>query len=96
MRVIRLTSFSLAHAGPEAERQVLERQVTQFNESQSDSTIEITFLPEGSYNAQVQATAISGDLPDVLEFDGPFVYNYVWQKNLIPIDDLLSPNVRED
>ena len=85
-----------AHAGPEGERQVIEQQVAQFNQSQTDITIDITFLPAGTYNSQVQAAAISGDLPDVLEFDGPFVYNYVWQQNLIPIDDLLSPVVRED
>ncbi|MEM9215579.1 MAG: sugar ABC transporter substrate-binding protein [Cyanobacteria bacterium P01_F01_bin.150] len=85
-----------AHAGPEGERQVIEQQIAQFNKSQTDTTLEITFLPAGTYNAQVQAAAISGDLPDVLEFDGPFVYNYVWQQNLIPIDDLLSPVVLED
>ena len=85
-----------AHAGPEGERQVIEQQIAQFNEGQADTTLDITFLPAGTYNAQVQAAAISGDLPDVLEFDGPFVYNYVWQQNLIPIDDLLSSDVRND
>ncbi|MDJ0799499.1 MAG: sugar ABC transporter substrate-binding protein [Calothrix sp. MO_167.B12] len=85
-----------AHSGPEAERQTIERQVQLFNASQDEITIELKFLPEGSYNAQIQAAAISGDLPDVLEFDGPFVYNYVWQRNLIPIDDLITPTVRKD
>ncbi len=85
-----------AHSGPEAERQTIEQQVESFNASQKEITVEVKFLPEGSYNAQIQAAAISGDLPDVLEFDGPFVYNYVWQKNLIPIDELLTPEVRQD
>ncbi|HEY9887260.1 MAG TPA: extracellular solute-binding protein [Candidatus Obscuribacterales bacterium] len=85
-----------AHAGTEAERQVLEQQVLRFNQSQPDHAIALTFLPEGSYNAQVQAAAISGDLPDVLEFDGPFVYNYVWQRNLIALDDLMPPARRQD
>ncbi|NET48464.1 MAG: sugar ABC transporter substrate-binding protein [Merismopedia sp. SIO2A8] len=85
-----------AHSGPEAERQIITQQVARFNGSQSGTTVDITFLPEGSYNAQIQAAAISGDLPDVLEFDGPFVYNYVWQQNLIPLDDLISPGVRDD
>ena len=85
-----------AHSGPEAERQTLEQQVESFNASQKEVTVEIKFLPEGSYNAQIQAAAISGELPDVLEFDGPFVYNYVWQNNLIPLDPLLTPEVRQE
>ncbi|NEQ66434.1 MAG: extracellular solute-binding protein [Symploca sp. SIO2D2] len=85
-----------AHSGPQAERQTIEQQVQSFNASQQDVTVELKFLPEGSYNSQVQAAAVSGDLPDVLEFDGPFVYNYVWQGNLIPLDGMLTPELRQD
>ncbi|NEP60483.1 MAG: sugar ABC transporter substrate-binding protein [Symploca sp. SIO2G7] len=85
-----------AHSGPQAERQTIERQVKSFNASQQDITVELKFLPEGSYNSQVQAAAVSGDLPDVLEFDGPFVYNYVWQGNLIPLDGFLTAELRQD
>lgn len=84
------------HSGQQAERQVIERQVKRFNASQKQIAVEITWIPEGAYNAQVQAAALSKDLPDVLEFDGPFVYNYVWQRNLIPIDNLISPETRAD
>ena len=52
--------------------------------------VRVNFIPEQSYNAQVQAAAIAGELPDLLEFDGPFLYNYVWQGHLRPLDDLLS------
>ncbi len=85
-----------AHAGQDAERNTLQEQVNRFNKAHDDITVQLTFLPEGSYNAQVQAAAISGDLPDLLEFDGPFIYNYVWQQNLRPIDDLISSQVRMD
>lgn len=85
-----------AHAGQDSERITLEEQVNRFNAVHDDVTVRLTFLPEGSYNAQVQAAAISQDLPDVLEFDGPFIYNYVWQQNLRPIDDLISAEVRQD
>jgi multiple sugar transport system substrate-binding protein len=84
------------HAGQPSERQTIEQQVRRFNATHQDIAVKLTMLPEGSYNAQVQAAAISGGLPDLLEFDGPFVYNYVWQKNLIPLDDLISPKVRQD
>ena len=84
------------HSGQPAERQTIEQQVSRFNATNPDITVKLTMLPEGSYNSQVQAAAISSGLPDLLEFDGPFVYNYVWQKNLIPLDDLLSPQTRQD
>jgi len=85
-----------AHAGQAAERQTIQAQVERFNAAQKQVTVQLTFIPEGSYNAQVQAASLSRDLPDVLEFDGPFVYNYVWQRNLIPIDTLISEKVRQD
>jgi multiple sugar transport system substrate-binding protein len=84
------------HAGQDAERSTIEQQVKRFNATQKDTKIKLTFIPEGSYNAQVQAAALSKDLPDILEFDGPFVYNYVWQQNLISLDNLLSKAVRQD
>jgi multiple sugar transport system substrate-binding protein len=84
------------HAGQDAERKMIEQQVQRFNAAQKDTKIKLTFIPEGSYNSQVQAAALSKDLPDILEFDGPFVYNYVWQQNLIPLDNLLSKTNRQD
>ncbi|MCO5799719.1 MAG: sugar ABC transporter substrate-binding protein [Dolichospermum sp. OL03] len=84
------------HAGQEAERKTITAQVERYNQSDNDIKLKLTFIPQGSYNSQVQAAALSGDLPDILEFDGPFVYNYVWQKNLIPIDDIISPEVKND
>ena len=53
-------------------------------------------IPEGTYNGQVQAAAVAGDLPDVLELDGPFVYNYVWEGYLRPIGDLIGLQTKED
>ncbi|MEG3440245.1 sugar ABC transporter substrate-binding protein [Pannus brasiliensis CCIBt3594] len=84
------------HSGQSAEREVIEKQVERFNARNRDIAVQLTLLPEGSYNAQVQAAAIAGELPDLLEFDGPFVYSYVWQKNLIPLDKLLPARVRKD
>ncbi len=85
-----------AHSGREGERKTIQKQVQQFNDNHDKSDIELTILPEGSYNAQVQSAALAGDLPDILEFDGPFVYNYVWQGHLITIDDYLSRQTREN
>jgi multiple sugar transport system substrate-binding protein len=81
------------HSGREGERKAIEQMVEDFNQKHHNININFTFLPEGSYNSQVQAAALAGDLPDVLEFDGPFVYNYVWQGQLIALDDLILAKV---
>ncbi len=85
-----------AHAGQAAERATLQQQVDRFNRQQPGAQVRLTFIPERSYNAQVQAAAIAGDLPDVLEFDGPFLYNYVWQGHLIPLETLLATDLQAD
>lgn len=84
------------HSGQGGERETLEQQVAAFNESQEDVQVELTLLPEGNYNDQVQAAAASGDLPDVLDFDGPFLYNYAWAGSLQPIDSCVSEELRSN
>ncbi len=85
-----------AHAGQAAEREVLERQAARFSDAQPDIDVRLTFIPERSYNAQVQAAAVAGELPDVLEFDGPFLFNYVWQGRLQSLDGLLAAETQQD
>lgn len=85
-----------AHAGQEAERRVLQSQVERFNQQSTKIKINLTFIPERDYNAQVQAAALAGDLPDILEFDGPYLYNYIWQDQLRPLEDLLPKGVIDD
>ncbi|MFQ5487756.1 MAG: extracellular solute-binding protein, partial [Gammaproteobacteria bacterium] len=58
--------------------------------------VKLVILPEGSYNEQVQAAALAGTLPDVLEFDGPFLYNYVWQGKLVRLDKLITDGTLND
>jgi multiple sugar transport system substrate-binding protein len=85
-----------AHAGQEAERQALQAQVARFNQQSEDTQVKLTLIPERDYNAQIQAAALAGDLPDVLEFDGPYLYNYIWQQHLVPLDDLLPRALFDD
>ncbi len=82
-----------AHSGQAAERDTLQRQVANFQHSHPELNIRLNFIPERSYNAQIQAAALAGDLPDILEFDGPYLYNYVWQGHLQPLDRLLDTSV---
>lgn len=84
------------HSGQAAERATFEKQVARFNRSQDRIVVEPTMLPEGTYNTQVQAAALSDDLPDLLEFDGPYLYNYIWQGRLRRLDDLVPDSIRSD
>ncbi|MGD2052669.1 MAG: sugar ABC transporter substrate-binding protein [Gammaproteobacteria bacterium] len=91
-----VTIQAWAHAGQAAERQVLTHQVEQFNQQTDNIEIKLTFIPERDYNAQVQAAALAGDLPDILEFDGPYLYNYIWQQHLLPLESLLPATLIDD
>jgi multiple sugar transport system substrate-binding protein len=84
------------HSGKGEERDVLDAQVTAFNEMQDEVFVNAILLPEGSYNDQVNAGALAGDLPCLLDFDGPFLYNYAWAGYLRPLDDLVSDEVKDD
>ncbi len=92
----RITIQAWFHSGQETERATISDQVARFNGDQEEILIELTFIPERDYNTQVQAAALANDLPDILEFDGPYLYNYVWQNHLLPLEHLLPAIVREN
>lgn len=81
------------HSGQGAERETLQRQVKEFNASQKDVTVKLKLLPEGSYNDQVQAASAADELPDLLDFDGPLLYNYVYKGKLAPLEDFVPPEL---
>lgn len=84
------------HSGKGVERDAMSKIVANFNSEQSAVKVELTQLPEGSYNEQVSAAALSGDLPDLLDFDGPNVYNYAWAGHIIPLDKYISVDMKND
>jgi multiple sugar transport system substrate-binding protein len=84
------------HSGKGEERDVLNAQVEDFNAMQDEVQINAVKLPEGSYNDQVNSAALAGDLPCLLDFDGPFLYNYAWSGYLRPIDDYVPDDLRND
>ncbi len=108
LTVLLLTSFTLTalaepvtievwfHSGKGEEREVLDAQVEDFNAMQNEVIVKAVRLPEGSFNEQVSAAALAGDLPDLLDFDGPFLYNYAWAGHLIPLDYYVSDYLRDD
>ncbi|MBS2039672.1 extracellular solute-binding protein [bacterium] len=85
-----------AHEGRAEERQVLTRQLDRFLEERPGRPCALVFLPEGSYNGQVQAAALASKLPDMLEFDGPLLYRYAWQGCLRPLDGFVNDRTRQN
>ena len=67
-----------------------------FNKSQSSVTVNLVGQAEADYNSTVKAAAASGGLPDLLDFDGPALYNYAWSGDIIPLDSCISPKLRAD
>ena len=84
------------HSGKGEERDVLDAQVTDFNTMQDEIFIDAVQLPEGSYNDQVNAAALADDLPCLLDFDGPYLYNYAWSGYLATMDEYVSDDLRAD
>lgn len=81
------TSLSMWYhnAGGENERAVVEQIVNDFNASQSDWVVELQSFPTGSYNDAVVAGALAGDLPDILDVDGPNMPNWAWAGYMQPL-----------
>ncbi|MCX5556793.1 sugar ABC transporter substrate-binding protein [Streptomyces sp. NBC_00038] len=85
------------HAGPSGEFETLRSQVKDFNAGQKAVRVELIALPEERpYTDLVESAAASGELPDLLDFDGPNLYNYAWSGKLKPIDSCVPDSVKKD
>ena len=79
-----------------AEAETLREQVSAFNAAEQQVQVKLITLPVGDYAQQVQAAAAHGALPDLLDFDGPNLYNYAWSGKLKPLDSCVSHSLRDD
>ena len=89
------------HGGTQEENDETRAQVDRFNAMQDE--IQVNFVElAGSlvagtgYNDAVNAAAVAGDLPCILDLDGPNLYNYAWAGFLAPMDDYMSDELRAD
>ena len=60
--------------------------VNDFNASQSDYVVEVQDFPQLSYNESIVAAALAGDLPDIIDVDGPVMPNWAWSGYMAPLD----------
>ncbi|NOK62608.1 MAG: sugar ABC transporter substrate-binding protein [Chloroflexi bacterium AL-W] len=85
------------HSGQGGEREALNTSIENFTSENPNITIDLVELPDGSYNDQVNAAALANDLPCLLDFDGPNLYNYAWSGYLIPLDEYVdAAGIRDD
>jgi multiple sugar transport system substrate-binding protein len=73
-------------AGNPEERAVILQVIDDFNASQSDYVVEIEDFPQATYNESIVAAALAGNLPDIIDMDGPVMPNWAWSGYLQPLD----------
>ena len=73
-------------AGNPEERAVLLNVIEDFNASQSDWSVVIEEFPQESYNSSIVAAALSGDLPDIIDVDGPVMPGWAWSGYMVPLN----------
>ncbi|MDE0112832.1 MAG: extracellular solute-binding protein [Albidovulum sp.] len=76
-------------AGNQLESELLGNIIADFNSSQSDWVVELESFPQASYNESITAAALAGNLPDIIDVDGPILPNWAWAGYMSPltIDD---------
>ncbi len=73
-------------AGNEVESAIVRQIISDFNASQTDYVIALEDFPQDSYNESVVAGALAGDLPDIIDMDGPVMPNWAWAGYLSPLE----------
>ncbi|MDJ0639689.1 MAG: extracellular solute-binding protein [Paracoccaceae bacterium] len=82
------TELSLWYHGAgsaNAEEALVNQLVEEFNASQSDWKVLIETFPQLAYNDAVGAAALAGELPDILDVDGPVMPNWAWANYMQPL-----------
>ncbi|MCL1692414.1 MAG: extracellular solute-binding protein [Actinomycetia bacterium] len=82
------------HEGSEAD--AYEELIADFNSSGAGVTVELTKIPEGGYTDAINAAAAAGDLPDVIDFDGPTLANFAWAGSIVHLDECVTDEVKDN
>ena len=73
-------------AGNNVERELIVGIIDDFNASQSDWVVTLEEFPQESYNSSIVAAALSGDLPDIIDVDGPVMPGWAWAGYMAPLN----------
>lgn len=72
-------------AGNEGELAVYKQLIADFNASQEQYEVVQESFPQESYNDAITAAATAGDLPVLLDMDGPVMPNWAWAGYIQPL-----------
>ena len=72
-------------AGNHLEGELIRGIIADFNASQSDWMVELEEFPQESYNESIAAAALAGNLPDIIDVDGPILPNWAWGGYMAPL-----------
>lgn len=80
-----LTMWYHGAGSANAEEALVNQLVADFNASQSDWEVVLETFPQLAYNDAVGAAALAGELPDILDVDGPIMPNWAWAGYMAPL-----------
>ncbi|MGX9900723.1 ABC transporter substrate-binding protein [Arthrobacter sp. SA17] len=75
--------------GQAAENDALKKIISKFESSQSKIKVNLKLFPSDQYTKAVNSAA-PGDLPDVLDFDGPTLASFVYNGKMAPLKGSVS------
>jgi multiple sugar transport system substrate-binding protein len=78
------------------EFEVLAAAAARFNRRQHVYRIELVSALYREYDRWVRSSALNGTLPCLLNFDGPYLYEFVWSGYLQPLDQFAPPELLSD
>jgi multiple sugar transport system substrate-binding protein len=73
-------------AGNPTEVEVIEKIIREFNASQDRYVVDAEFFPQRAYNDAIVAAATAGDLPCLIDMDGPVMPNWAWAEAIVPLN----------
>jgi len=71
--------------GNEVESAIINQIVSDFNAANADYNVSLEAFPQGSYNDSIVAAALAGNLPDIIDVDGPVMPNWAWANYMQPL-----------
>lgn len=71
--------------GNTVESDLINQIVSDFNAANADYNVALEAFPQGSYNDSIVAAALAGNLPDIIDVDGPVMPNWAWAGYMRPL-----------
>jgi multiple sugar transport system substrate-binding protein len=73
-------------AGNPLEIQVIDQIIADYNASQEQYFVEAEYFPQAAYNDAIVAASTAGDLPCLIDMDGPVMPNWAWAETIAPLE----------